>query len=68
MTYRCCRCENHLSLAELSQRCSRAPDRGPHETLDVRQGSSLHVMTCPRSDPSPLMMAACECPLVSNKP
>lgn len=61
MIYQCIRCEDGFSFAELSLRCPRAPDWGPHETLDVRQGSSLHVTDCPRSDPSLLVTASCSC-------
>ena len=59
--YRCIRCEDEFTHAELTLRCPRAPDLGPHETLDVRRGFSLHELSCPRSGLSPLVSASCKC-------
>lgn len=53
-----------LDPREVSERCGRSPDGGPHEGVDgppkydpalhgVRRGFSLHAASCPLSDPSP---------------
>lgn len=55
--YRCIRCEK--LVCDLSDSCPKAPDSGPHETLDVRPGHSLHELGCPRANPSPLETGQC---------
>lgn len=55
-TVQCIRCERFMAPENMGGMSPNAPDRGPHEALslpEIRQGSSLHVAGCGRSNPSP---------------
>lgn len=59
----CIRCRQTFDPLSV-ERCPNAPDGLFHEAPrfpEVRQGSSLHVRGCPRSDPSPELPSAVVC-------
>ena len=59
--YKCIRCEQYFNTDQLPLSCPSAPDRGSHETIDIRPGHSVHELSCPRANPSPLVMDECTC-------